>query len=211
MTAIDQLAAALVAAQAEFAAVPKNARNPFFNSRYADLATVIAHAQPILAKHGLAVSQHPCTLDGEPALQTILLHTSGQTRTSTMRLCAAKQDPQGQGAAITYARRFAYQAVLGLVADDDDDGHHATKAKRAEPVKDPADAARERLIAFGRRNRLNLTELGQQFLAQHGVHINDADADTVTAFAATVTAETTGPAAPGEENAVSAPLTATTK
>ena len=120
---IDQLAAALIAAQGEFAAIPKNSTNPFFKSKYADLATVVANAQPVLTKHGLAVSQHPTTLDGQPALQTILMHTSGQTIGSTMLLCATKTDPQGQGAALTYARRFAYMAVLGLVADADDDGN----------------------------------------------------------------------------------------
>ena len=134
MSDINELAAALVQAQAEFSAVPKTSVNPFYSSRYADLASVVKAAQPVLAKHGLAVSQHPTVVDGEPSLTTYLLHSSGQSLVSTMRLCAAKHDPQGQGAAITYARRFAYQAVLGLVADDDDDGNRATAVKQAEQI-----------------------------------------------------------------------------
>jgi hypothetical protein len=135
MSEIDQLAAALVSAQAEFSAVPKTSDNPFFRSKYADIATVVSHAQPILAKHGLAVSQHPTVVDGEPSLTTYLIHSSGQFISSTMKLCAAKMDPQGQGAAITYARRFAYQAVLGLVADEDDDGNAASSAPVAKTYK----------------------------------------------------------------------------
>lgn len=148
MTDIDQLAAALVAAQAEFSAIPKTSDNPFFRSKYADLATVVSHAHPILSKHGLAVSQHPTVVDGEPALTTHLIHSSGQVLSSTMKLCAAKLDPQGQGAAITYARRFAYSAVLGLVTEVDDDGNAAsTPVKQASKaaVKSPLDLAKAKL------------------------------------------------------------------
>ena len=145
MTQLNELAAALVAAQAEFSAVPKTADNPFFKSKYADLATVVSHTQPILAKHGLAVSQFPTQINGEPALITYLLHASGQVLADTMKLCAAKSDPQGQGAAITYARRFAYMAVLGLVADVDDDGNTAQRAKVAE--KSPTEVALLKLKA----------------------------------------------------------------
>lgn len=130
-----ELAAALAAAQGEFSAIPKTEANPFFKSKYADLATVVGHTAPIISRHGLAVSQFPTTVDGEPALTTYLLHKSGQYLSGTMKLFAAKQDPQGQGAAITYARRFSYMAVLGLVADDDDDGNQATRARQAEVSK----------------------------------------------------------------------------
>jgi len=184
MTALDQLAAALVAAQGEFAAIPKTADNPFFKSKYADLATVVMHTQPILAKHGLAVAQFPTTLDGEPALTTHLLHSSGQSLSDTMKLFAAKHDPQGQGAAITYARRFAYMSVLGLVADVDDDGNHATQAKRAEPPKPktPADIARDKLAALVKRHKLNGKQIGQRFADDYGQSIYDADEATIVAF-----------------------------
>jgi hypothetical protein len=138
---LGALVTALSAAQGEFSAIPKTEDNPFFKSKYADLATVVGHTAPIIAKHGIAVSQFPTTLDGEPALSTYLMHKSGQFIKGTMKLCAAKQDPQGQGAAITYARRFSYMAVLGLVADDDDDGNRATRAKQSEgksPAKPPS-------------------------------------------------------------------------
>lgn len=181
MSNFDQIAGALVAAQAEFSAVPKTADNPFFKSKYADLATVVSHTQPILAKHGLAVSQYPTTLEnGEPALTTYLLHSSGQFIADTMKLCAAKSDPQGQGAAITYARRFAYMAVLGLVADVDDDGNMAQRAKVAE--KSPTEVALLKLKAVCAKKKLNLADIAQRFADDYGTDIRDADAATVEAF-----------------------------
>jgi hypothetical protein len=183
MTDLNELAAALVAAQGEFAAIPKTADNPFFKSRYAPLSTVVEVTQPILAKHGLAVSQHPTTLpSGEPALTTHLIHASGQQLVSTMQLFAAKQDPQGQGAAITYARRFAYMAVLGLVADDDDDGNTATRARQAEPVKPKLPAHVAKLAAVAKKHGLDTKALGARFEADYGMSVMDADAAVVEAF-----------------------------
>lgn len=135
---INELAAALVAAQAEFGAVPKGATNPFFKSKYASLPDVVQHASPILAKHGLAISQH-VTYDetGRDALMTYLLHKSGQYIAYSMKLHLVKEDPQAQGSAITYARRYSYQAVLGLVTDEDDDGQRATQAQAKVIKKAP--------------------------------------------------------------------------
>jgi ERF superfamily len=135
---INELAAALVAAQAEFGAVPKGATNPFFKSKYASLPDVVQHASPILAKHGLAISQH-VTYDetGRDALMTYLLHKSGQYIAYSMKLHLVKEDPQAQGSAITYARRYSYQAVLGLVTDEDDDGQRATQAQSRVIKKAP--------------------------------------------------------------------------
>lgn len=128
---INELAAALVAAQAEFSAVPKGSANPFFKSKYAALPDVVAHTAPVLAKHGLAVSQF---IDGEylggDALITYVIHKSGQYLSHVMRLHLPKEDPQGQGSAVTYARRYSYMAALGLVADDDDDGNAASRPKQ---------------------------------------------------------------------------------
>ena len=124
---LDLLVTALVKAQGEFTAIPKDSANPFFKSRYAGLPVVVEKASPILAKHGLAISQHvSMTEGGEDALVTYLLHNSGQFMSHAMKLHLVKDDPQAQGSAITYARRYAYMAVLGLVADDDDDGNAAS-------------------------------------------------------------------------------------
>lgn len=129
---------AIVAFQAEVGTVAKDADNPFFKSKYADLPAVKAAAQPILAKHGLAVIQEPSYLVvGDKVCDTLVttvIHESGHwdsSARSTMVLKPVKNDPQAQGSAITYARRYAFMAVLGLVADNDDDGNAAAARPRA--------------------------------------------------------------------------------
>jgi len=129
---INELAAALAAAQAEFSAVPKGSVNPFFKSKYAALPDVVQHTSPVLARHGLAVSQFIVAIEGQggmpyDGLMTYVIHKSGQFIAQTMRLHLVKDDPQAQGSAVTYARRYSYMAALGLVADDDDDGNSASK------------------------------------------------------------------------------------
>jgi len=138
---INELATALVAAQAEFSAVPKGSTNPFFKSKYAALPDVVAHAAPVLARNGLAVTQSISfgisMAQGQlpfDTLTTTLMHKSGQYIENEMLLHLPKQDPQGQGSAVTYARRYSYMAILGLVADDDDDGNAASRSK-VQPVR----------------------------------------------------------------------------
>ena len=128
---INELAAALVAAQSEFSAVPKGSVNPFFKSKYAALPEVVATAGTVLAKHGLAISQHITYDDaGNDCLMTYLLHKSGQYLAYSMKLHIVKGDPQSQLSAVTYARRGSYMACLGLVADVDDDGNLAAQAAK---------------------------------------------------------------------------------
>lgn len=125
---IEALAPAFVAAQASFTAVSKDATNPFFNSRYADLNSILDMARPILAENQLAIMQlcQP-SMDGV-LVQTTLMHETGQwISDESLHLPAAKQDPQGYGAALTYARRYALQSFLCL-STEDDDGNAATAA-----------------------------------------------------------------------------------
>lgn len=138
---LDALAGALAAAQAEFVAIPKTDTNPFFKSKYAGLPQVVAVASPILTKHGLSVSQHIGHDDGGDTLATWLLHKSGQFICDTMRLHSAPakglSEVQGQGSATTYSRRYAYMAVLGLVADEDDDAQSVKARAPAAAVEKP--------------------------------------------------------------------------
>jgi hypothetical protein len=127
----SKLAVALVAAQAEMKNPPKDSVNPHFKSRYADLATVRDTVMPTLVKFKLAVLQLPSELDGHPALTTILMHESGEWVETTIGLRPVKNDPQAIGSALTYARRYALQALAGVAAEDDDDGNAATQPHRA--------------------------------------------------------------------------------
>jgi hypothetical protein len=113
---IGALAAALAKSQGAMKAAHKDASNPFFKSKYADLASVWEACRAALAANGLAVCQ---IIDGE-ALTTILLHSSGEWLAGTYPIKPVKNDPQGVGSAITYARRYALAAMAGVVADDDD-------------------------------------------------------------------------------------------
>lgn len=129
MAEINELAKALAAFQAEVVTVGKGADNPFFKSKYAELGSIMKKAQPVLTKHGLSVVQLPDNLDGQAALTTILMHTSGQSLRATVPLVLSKQDPQGFGSAMTYFRRYGYAAALQIVIDEDDDGNNASHPK----------------------------------------------------------------------------------
>jgi hypothetical protein len=126
------LYSALLGVKAEIRTLPKDAVNPHFKSKYTPLDTIVEHVEPILTKHGLVWITKPCRdSTGSPALAYRLAHAeSGQTEDGEMPLLLSKNDPQGQGSAITYARRYALCAVLNLVADVDDDGE-ATRTAAA--------------------------------------------------------------------------------
>jgi hypothetical protein len=129
---MENLAKALASAQGEFGTVPQSGKNPFHKSTYSTIEDYVNAAKPVLAKHGLSISQAPDLMDGQFVLTTILMHQSGEHLTSHQPIFAAKQDAQSMGSAITYARRYSYGSVLGMASGDfDDDGNAAT----AKPVK----------------------------------------------------------------------------
>ncbi len=123
---IGELAAALAAAQAEITNAVKTSVNPFYKSRYADLATVFDACRAPLAKNGLAVIQTTDGTDGSlVVVVTTLAHKSGQWIRGRLVMRADKTDPQTIGKCITYARRYALSAMVG-VAPEDDDGNAAS-------------------------------------------------------------------------------------
>ena len=121
-----QLVTALAKAQAEMQNPTKDAANPHFKSKYADLASVRDAVLPVLGKHGLAVLQLPCETPHGPALVTRLLHESGEWVETTNLLRPFKLDPQGVGSALTYRRRYDLQSIAGVAGEDDDDGNAAS-------------------------------------------------------------------------------------
>lgn len=130
-----ELTKALIKFQSDVEAVPKTATNPFFKSKYAALPGVVEAAQPLLTRHQLAVTQI-IDHDGEhDVLVTMLLHESGEWIEGRGLLHLVKDDPQAHGSATTYGRRYGYMAILGLVADEDDDGNKASKKKEEKPEK----------------------------------------------------------------------------
>ena len=145
---LNELAKALGAFQGEVEAVKKDAINPFFKSKYASLENILETIRPALKKNKLAFTQFPA---GENELITILIHESGQFLKASFKMSPKDNTPQGQGSAITYARRYAISAVLGIATEEDDDGNVATvgqgktqnpkTTKTSIPVKKSQDGA----------------------------------------------------------------------
>lgn len=127
------LAEALAAAQLEITDPAKDAVNPHFRSRYADLATVLKTVRPVLARHGIAFTQTTQILDGALVLVT-RLHWRDEELAGYYPINPTKADPQGYGSAMTYARRYALQAMVGVAADEDDDGNAASAKPSASQV-----------------------------------------------------------------------------
>ena len=126
---IDKLAAALSKAQSQMKGAEKKSINPFFNSGYADLHTVIESSFPHLTKNGLSVIQGNESRPGEFFVTTMLLHESGQWIKSEIRMpIGGKKDAHAIGAACTYGRRYGLSALIG-VAQHDDDGNAAVTSK----------------------------------------------------------------------------------
>jgi hypothetical protein len=123
---IDALSAAMASAQGEMKPAIKDATNPHFKSKYADLSSVFEAIRAPFAKHGLSVWQELGNAEGGVTVTTRVVHKSGQwVEFGPLVVPAGKQDAQGLGSAATYARRYGLAAALGVVADLDDDGNAA--------------------------------------------------------------------------------------
>jgi hypothetical protein len=162
----SNLAKALVEVQKVITNAPTNSVNPFFKSKYTDLATAVNHCRPILAEHGLAIYQ---TFDGEadmPVIVTTLLHESGESVEGRLTMKPVKADPQSIGSLLTYGRRYSYLAMVGI-APEDDDANSAqpqprakakqTRQRQAEPPQDepPPSVPDDEPITEGQIKKLN--------------------------------------------------------
>ena len=125
---IKHIAEALNKAQAEMSGAKKGAKNPFFKSNYADLNSVVDAVRIPFCDNGLSYSQFPIMHENRVGVETILMHSSGEWMKSVLMLPMVKQDPQAAGSAITYARRYALQAIAGIPAEDDDGNSASQKA-----------------------------------------------------------------------------------
>lgn len=123
---INELATALSKAQGEIRPAIKDSNNPFFKSKYADLASVWEVCREPLAKNGLCVSQHPTAEGNTVTIETLVTHNSGQWMSSKLSMTSKEATPQGIGSAITYARRYALSSIVGIASEEDDDGNAAT-------------------------------------------------------------------------------------
>jgi hypothetical protein len=126
---IKEIAGAMAQAQGELTAAKKDAINPAFRSKYADLTAVWEAIRPTLSKHGIAVFQEPVTVEKGVAVTTLLAHKSGEwIRFDPLTVPMAKQDAHGVGSATSYAKRYSLSSAIGVVTDEDDDGNGAAKS-----------------------------------------------------------------------------------
>lgn len=117
---INEIATALAKAQGEMGGAVKDSANPFFKSKYADLASVRDAVREPFAKHGLSVVQSPSVDGTRVSVDTLLMHASGQWIRGTVSATAKEDAPQAVGSTITYLRRYSLQSFAGVAPEDDD-------------------------------------------------------------------------------------------
>lgn len=132
---MKQIASALVKAQKAFGPALKTNTNPHFRSKYADLSACVEAVIDALNANGIALIQQTHECEHGVMVETVFVHESGETlSTGKLHVPASKQDAQGYGSALTYARRYSLMAACGI-APEDDDGNAAAKAP---PKRHPA-------------------------------------------------------------------------
>lgn len=122
------IASALAAAQSEMGKALKQSSNPHFKSKYADLASVVDACLPALNANGIAVVQPMTENEFGRAVVTKFIHSSGETLECAVPLILGKNDMQGLGSAITYARRYGLMGLAGIAPEDDDGNAAAANA-----------------------------------------------------------------------------------
>lgn len=135
---MEKIAPAFIKAKKEFGPALKDRTNPAFKSKYADLGACLDAVDDALLNNGIAVMQETFEDNTGVTVETVFIHESGETlRGGKLHVPASKQDPQGYGSALTYARRYSLQAACGI-APEDDDGNAASHSKAAQkPAQAP--------------------------------------------------------------------------
>jgi hypothetical protein len=136
---VNEIAASLAKAQSQIEHALKDSKNPHFKSSFASLASVINATRDGLTANGISVAQQTVPRDGQLFVVTTLFHASGQWIRSFTPVIFTKQDAQGMGSGMTYARRYALAAMVGI-SQEDDDGNEASKPRQA--ASQPREIAR---------------------------------------------------------------------
>lgn len=140
---LGALAKALAAAQAELEDAKKDSVNPHFKNRYSSLGSVRAELKKVLPRHGFATPQTTIPHgDAGVCVVTWLLHESGEWLCGELFIPVSKKDAQGFGSALSYARRYALAAIVGITSDEDDDAEQAVKPTNGHAKPEPAKASK---------------------------------------------------------------------
>ena len=126
----------LLKIQGEIGTVSKGAVNPFYSSKYVEINSLLSAINPILQKHGVLLTQPLTTVDGKPAIQTMLIDSESGEFIEGTAIITEMKDAQKQGSSVTYHRRYGVLSILGLGAvDDDAQGISAAGKKKVAPRK----------------------------------------------------------------------------
>jgi hypothetical protein len=178
---MNKISAALVKAQKGFAPALKSSSNPHFKSKYADLAACVEAVVDSLNSNGIALIQKQHPNDGGVCVETLFVHESGEVFSAGMlTVPASKQDPQGYGSALTYARRYSLMAACGI-APEDDDGNAASKGQ--QPTKFAHQKGNERAPNAAQRVATELIEAVKADMTLRVVEKYQAACDDSEAFA----------------------------
>lgn len=178
---ITTIAGVLPKAQAEIKSAVKDATNPHFKSRYADLTSVIDACKAALNKHGITFLQPVRGGENGVIVETVLLHTSGEWISDELELPVSKNDAQGVGSAITYGRRYGLQSMVGIPAEDDD-GNAAVKTAAERVLAKPSDAKQEAVDALMRMDIADQQRMRDIAIQVIDAHENGAAADTLAGY-----------------------------
>jgi hypothetical protein len=176
---INELASALAKAQAKVKGAKKDAQNPHYKNDYADLASVWDACRDALTSNALSVVQTTEASDGTVVtVHTTLLHGSGQWMRGALTMKPQKVDPQGIGSCITYARRYALAAMVGI-APEDDDGNAASQPQKEAPKFKPVgfDDWRDDLAAVAEQGTDALQKMWKESKAEYRKYLTDTNAD----------------------------------
>lgn len=187
---MQKIASALVKAQKAFGPALKSSTNPHFRSKYADLSACVEAVIDGLNENGIALIQIPHECESGVTVETLFIHESGETLSAgRLHVPATKQDAQGYGSALTYARRYSLMAACGI-APEDDDGNAAVKARvlSGQTQVLSAEYAAQHLETLQAAAMNGATALGEAFgaipktpqkaalWAKHGASLKDAAA-----------------------------------
>lgn len=144
---MQQIATAFVKAQKAFAPALKTATNPHFRSKYADLSACIEAVIDSLNANGIGLIQRTHDSDNGVAVETLLIHESGESMSGGIfHVPASKQDPQGYGSALTYARRYSLMSACGIAPEDDDANAAVKSTPKPIPRKEPEETRLSRPV-----------------------------------------------------------------
>lgn len=186
---IEELAAALSKAQGEMSSASKDKANPFFKSKYADLASCWDSCRGPLSKNNIAIIQTTSPGEGkEIVITTLMVHASGEWIKSELPMEPVKSDPQGIGSAITYGRRYALMGMVGIApAEDDGEGamgrgkpkvNYQAIMKGILSLESPADFAKAKIEISSIKNEQERKKAGAAFNASmknKGIYYSGTD------------------------------------